>query len=865
MKTQRSFYGNPLHFNVKRMTTNNGNSVPTFLENGGEMGRVISGKDWSSHPLGEPENWSLPLKFAINSMLKTAFPNFIFWGKDFRCFYNDAYRPSLGKEGKHPHILGQKGIEAWPEIWDTIEPLLKHVWNTGQPTWSENQLIPFYRNGQIENIYWTFSYSALMGADEKIAGILTTCTETTNAVLNLRRLEESEEQLAFAIEAAELGTWDYDPKTDRFLANDRLKEWWGLGSAPEINLSEAIEAIVEEDRERVVTSIKKALNGANNGKYDETYSVKNLKTHDIIIVRSLGQVRFNKEGVSHRFNGTTQDVTKEVKSAQNLKEAHILVKKEEERIRSILQNVPVGIAILRGEAYVYEMANTAYLEIVDRDQDEIMHRPIFDILPEIKENVAPVLKKVRRSGQPIRDMEFKVPLKRKGQMDDAYFNLVFQPMPSEHGTLPDILIVAIEVTDYVIARSILTQNEIQFRNLVMQSPIAMAIFRGEELRIEMANERMLDHFWNRTWNDVIGERLIDVFPELKTQKYLGILEQVIEKGKEAHAKDAKIIVVNDSIPKEFYVNYDYLPLSEIDGRISGVMVTVTDVTEQHHARQKLVHFSKELEKEVNSRTVELRETNKKLRHSVKKLKSANTELESFAYVSSHDLQEPLRKIQMFISRFEDEESGTMTSAGKRYFDKINNSAIRMRVLIDDLLEYSRTEEDRAKLEPTDLNDILRQVLDNLSTQVERTKADITVARLPMVHAIPFQMRQVFSNLIGNALKFSNGQAIPKIGIDHKTTSGKHLGKLGLKVKTTYHKISVTDNGIGFAKGMEDKIFEVFQRLHGKQKYEGTGIGLAIVKKIMHNHEGAVTAQSQEGHGATFSIFLPKVKRDNSSS
>ena len=126
-------------------------TVPEFLKNGGEMGRIISDFDWSNHPLDIPEKWPLSLKFAINTMLRTAFPNFIFWGKDFRCFYNDAYRPSLGKDGKHPFILGQRGERAWPEIWDTIQPLLHKVWTTGEATWSENQLIPFYRNGRIEN------------------------------------------------------------------------------------------------------------------------------------------------------------------------------------------------------------------------------------------------------------------------------------------------------------------------------------------------------------------------------------------------------------------------------------------------------------------------------------------------------------------------------------------------------------------------------------------------------------------------------------------------------------------------------------------------------------------------------------------
>ncbi|MEO7292175.1 MAG: PAS domain-containing protein, partial [Ginsengibacter sp.] len=189
-----------------------------FLAGGGEMGALIRAKDWSKTPLGNPEGWPQSLCTTLSIILNSKFPMFLFWGPELICFYNDAYRPSLGLEGKHPSILGRKGKDAWPEIWEIIKPLIDTVLSGGEATWSEDQLIPIYRNGKIEDVYWTFSYSPVNDESGKPAGVFVTCTETTEKVANLKLLEETNDQLEFAIEATELGTWDLDPATKNFTA-----------------------------------------------------------------------------------------------------------------------------------------------------------------------------------------------------------------------------------------------------------------------------------------------------------------------------------------------------------------------------------------------------------------------------------------------------------------------------------------------------------------------------------------------------------------------------------------------------------------------------------------------------------------------
>jgi signal transduction histidine kinase len=165
-----------------------------FLSGGGEMGRLTREYDWSRTSIGRIDQWPKSLQMTLGILLHSAFPMFLFWGKDLICFYNDAYRPSFGEHGKHPAV-GKKGKEVWPEIWGFIGPLIEKVMTTGEPVWFEDQLVPIFRNGKIEDVWWTFSYSAVYGDDETISGVFVTCTETTQKVLIHEKLVENESQL----------------------------------------------------------------------------------------------------------------------------------------------------------------------------------------------------------------------------------------------------------------------------------------------------------------------------------------------------------------------------------------------------------------------------------------------------------------------------------------------------------------------------------------------------------------------------------------------------------------------------------------------------------------------------------------------
>lgn len=274
--------------------------------------------------------------------------------------------------------------------------------------------------------------------------------------------------------------------------------------------------------------------------------------------------------------------------------------------------------------------------------------------------------------------------------------------------------------------------------------------------------------------------------------------------------------------------------------ISKWVGTFTDIHEQKCTTE-------ELEKAVKERTKELRQKNDEL-------EIINHELQQFAFVASHDLKEPLRKIQIFSSMLENALAENAGHGVDRYLDRIKDSSERMTTLINDLLDYSRLSVD-ALFQPANLDAIVQDIISQVEYLAEEKHATFNISPLPVIEAIPSQMRQVFQNLIVNALKFSKEGVPPVITITTETTASLLPGSPATD-EGDYCRIFFRDNGIGFNDKYVDKIFTLFQRLNARDAYEGTGIGLAIAKKIITKHNGTITAKSREGEGATFIITLP---------
>lgn len=401
-----------------------------------------------------------------------------------------------------------------------------------------------------------------------------------------------------------------------------------------------------------------------------------------------------------------------------------------------------------------------------------------------------------------------------------------------------LIFLAIEdITGYREAQKIVAEREAWLRSIADNAPVMMWV-AGIDKSI---------NFYNRTWLEFKGH-------ELEYEKRSGW-------GEGIHPADIEATrnVFNKSFEekKPFSIEYrlkrydgEYRWVLDIgkprfspEGAFTGFIGTCNEI----HDKKM---FYNELEEKVKKRTQDLQEINEELGRS-------NNELQQFAYVASHDLQEPLRKIISFsdrLIRYKD----SLPEQAVNYIDKIVDSSQRMTRLIDDLLNFSRTSRSGRKFIKTDLNAILKGVLTDFELIISQKKAGIKSDHLPSIEAIPVQMEQLFHNLLSNALKFTSPNVPPVINISVSKPVREEIDLYGnLDKSLSYIRLIFADNGIGFDPAYANQIFTIFQRLHEKQDFPGTGIGLALCRKIVNNHRGEIFAFSIEGRGASFHVILPE--------
>ena len=332
------------------------------------------------------------------------------------------------------------------------------------------------------------------------------------------------------------------------------------------------------------------------------------------------------------------------------------------------------------------------------------------------------------------------------------------------------------------------------------------------------------------YEKVIGNSIFDfIHPDSKNEFNRLFNESLIGKS-----KGEINLAVNDTIIPV------YVSLTSLQPNLPTMGIIITDFTEKKKNENTILEYQKELESKNEE------------------LEAMNKELQSFAYISSHDLQEPLRKIQTFASRISEKEVQNLSENGQLLFSKIEISAKRMQRLIEDLLAYSRTNTQDRQFEFIPINKIIEEVKEDFLEELKRTKATIESTVKCESHIITFQFHQLLHNLISNSIKFSKPEEPLLVKIESRTAIGIALENDKLSPDTVYCHITYTDNGIGFEPEYNEKIFELFQRLHGKHEYQGTGIGLAIVKKIVDNHNGVITAYGKPNMGATFNIYIPQL-------
>ena len=487
------------------------------------------------------------------------------------------------------------------------------------------------------------------------------------------------------------------------------------------------------------------------------------------------------------------------------------------------------------------------------------------------------------TGKPFIAKEVAVDIARENGLETIYVDLTYQPQWETSGEVSSILVVATNVTQQVQSRRAVEESEALLRSVVESAPFPIGVYIGPQMRILLANQSIIDVFGKG--DDVIGKSYKEILPELDNQQIFEQITGVLTTGIPYHARYQRVDIVVDGRLQPYYFNYSFTPLFNAEGQVYGVMNTAAEVTDLVVARQKVEesevryrHLSRDLDLQVQQRTEELAATNEELMATNEELANVNEELaasneeliesndlliqsndnlEKFAYIASHDLQEPLRKIQQFgdllKSRYTDS-----TGEERIYIDRMQSAASRMSILIKDLLRFSRIATQRDTRRPIPLNEILSRVINTLELTIQETGAQLEVDELPTVLGDASQLDQLFQNLLSNALKFRRADVVPRIVVRSSQVAGSDLPAevKPVPLATQYYQIDVVDNGIGFDEKYLTRIFQIFQRLHTKDQYAGTGIGLAICEKVVVNHGGALTASSQPGLGATFSVYLP---------
>ena len=622
--------------------------------------------------------------------------------------------------------------------------------------------------------------------------------------------------------------WMSDEQANINYMSPKWYEWTGLNPQDEIS-KKWVETIHEEDREKVTQCFN--TNFENKTVFEIEYRMQ-LKDN-IIWCMVSGQPAYDATKRFIGYAGSVANIT-ERKKAQD----EVNRKREDERkmLNDFFMEAPAIFCVLRGPDHVFEIANPLYLQLVGNR--EITGKTVREALPEVEgQGFFELLDTVYNKQEKFVGNELPIKIDKGKGLESAFVTFIYQPIINAFKESEGILVYANDVTEQVNAREILQNSEEQFKRIADMSPQIVWTAKPDG-RVDYFNERWYEftgldkNLGTENWGFILHPD--DLENTVKTWDHAvttGTEYNIEYRFKEKNSNNYRWFLGKA------------LPFKNDNEEITQWFGTCTDIQDQKN-------FSGELEKKVAERTQQLVALNLDLKRS-------NEELSQFAYIASHDLQEPLRKIMTFSNRINEKYQQDLPEGSHDYLHKINSSAKRMSMLITDLLEFSGTNRHNKEFLQTDLNSILEHLLVDFEEEILTKNAQIKIESLPLISAIPLQMTQLFHNLISNALKFAKKDVAPVITITSHKMTVEEKDKYSVPEKDAeYIQIAFCDNGIGFEEVFSDKIFTIFQRLHTKSAYEGTGIGLALCKKIAENHSGNIVAESASNDGTCFYINLP---------
>jgi PAS domain S-box-containing protein len=505
-------------------------------------------------------------------------------------------------------------------------------------------------------------------------------------------------------------------------------------------------------------------------------------------------------------------------------------RKTEKEFFNLFVQSPAHINIFRGPEHVIEFFHPFSKRIVGR---EVTGQKIREALPEMEgQGYFELLDEVYHNGRTVSLPESKgVFPDENGKPVERYFHLTYLPWRALDGTIQGVLQFSLDVTEQVMANFKIKESEERFR--VLANSISQIVWITDPTgKMEYLSDQ-----WKTYTGQETAEGLSSFAGLIHDEDRQKIIDKWVASLEDGLPWQAEYRLKSKGGDYRWFFGHT-VPLKDEQGRILKWIGSASDI--QH---QKEVHF--ELEALVADRTSELRATNDQLRRS-------NEDLQQFAHVTSHDLKEPVRKIKMYGNILSTEFASYLPEKGRDYLSKIDRATGRVSAMIDGVLQYSTIDMTDQFLKEIDLNAVVKTIIEDLEIPIKEHGAVVTFNNLPSLKGYPTLIHQLFYNLINNSLKFRRSGVKPEINISHAALSeaDRHV------LNGNYFKIMLEDNGVGFDQAYAEKIFESFTRLHPKDKYEGTGLGLALCRKIILRHNGLIKASGTLNKGACFTLYFP---------
>jgi PAS domain S-box-containing protein len=728
---------------------------------------------------------------------------------------------------KDKSIIGKPLAEAAPELEDQqMITLLKDMYQRGGTANFSETPITFVKDGVSKDGYYNFSIKALYDNIGNVDGILSIGVDVTEQLTSRKQIEASETRLKSMIEqtpAATLVLMGDDLVIEQVNASMLLL----LGRSEEIIGIPLIIIMPELKGQYIWEQVEKVY---REGVPFDQSEVRVPHTRTGVMKDYYYNISYRPLKEEGRITGMIQvaiDVTEQVVARKKLEES-------ESRFRALVNASSDVIYSLNADWTVMQpLDGRGFLLDTNVPLEGWMERNVHPLdLDIVKKTIASAV-----ASKSVFELEHRV-VRVDGTMGWTISRAI--PILNE-GRIVEWFGTASDVTERKKSEQALKNSEEALRNLVLQSPIGICVLDAATLISEIVNDKFVE-IAGKPYEAIIGKWYWDTFAEAALY-YEAALQTVVEKGEPFFANEVELMLIRHGKEEVVYVTFVYEPMKDSSGIVKKVVVSVLENTFQVQARRKVEEseslykaLSETLEQQVKDRTSEL--------------KRSNEDLQQFAHVASHDLKEPVRKIKTFTSRLEDHLNGKLDESAARFIEKIHGASDRMSTMIDGVLAYSTINASKQKSTLVDLNEVIKNIETDLEIPLQKTGGTIQYNNLPTLEGAPVLLYQLFYNLINNSIKFVKTGVAPKITI----------APSNIQNYTNFSCIMVQDNGIGFESHLSGKIFETFVRLNSKDKYEGTGLGLSLCKKIVERHNGTIVASSNRDKGATFIITLPLRQR-----